>query len=312
MLMRLGSGVGFFLGFMALGWWLRRRQVLAEARAARLVQFTVTGLVPITLCGSFWRMRLDRLEPWLLPLLGLLISASTLLPAWLYARRAGLSRPQTGAFLTCALFSNLGYLGAFSAFALFGEVGYGLCMLYLVFFTPCFYTLGFWIAGRYGTRRHDSVMGASFRDGLRLYPFAGMLLGACLSLAQVPRPAWIAWTNQLLIPLSTAVYLAAVGSQLAVESPWPWRRACGVMTGIKFLYTPLIAWGLLEAFRIHGLPRTIVLLQASTPVAVSPLVLPLLFGLDRKLTNALWLWTTAAAIPWFLALLPWLLRALSR
>ena len=83
---------------------------------------------------------------------------------------------------------------------------------------------------------------------------------------------------------------------------------CWAMTGIKFLYTPLIAWALLALFHIHGLPRTIVLLQASTPVAVSPLVLPLLFGLDRKLTNALWLWTTLAAIPWFMALLPRLSR----
>jgi len=45
-------------------------------------------------------------------------------------------------------------------------------------------------------------------------------------------------------------------------------------------------------------------LQASPPVAVSPLVLPLLFGLDRRLSNALWLFTTAAALPWLLLIIP--------
>ncbi len=50
----------------------------------------------------------------------------------------------------------------------------------------------------------------------------------------------------------------------------------------------------------QGLPRLVVLLEASTPVAVSPLVLPLLFGLDRRLANALWLVTTLIAIPWLL------------
>jgi hypothetical protein len=50
------------------------------------------------------------------------------------------------------------------------------------------------------------------------------------------------------------------------------------------------------------------LLQASTPVAVSALVLPLIFGLDRRLSNALWLWTTVWSIPWFLLLLPLLSR----
>jgi len=44
----------------------------------------------------------------------------------------------------------------------------------------------------------------------------------------------------------------------------------------------MVAWGLLSLFQVQGLPRLIVLLEASTPVAVSPMVLPLLFGLDRK------------------------------
>jgi len=47
-----------------------------------------------------------------------------------------------------------------------------------------------------------------------------------------------------------------------------------------------------------------VLLQAAMPVGVSPLMLPALFGVDRKLTNALWLTTTMLAIPWLLLYLP--------
>ncbi len=76
------------------------------------------------------------------------------------------------------------------------------------------------------------------------------------------------------------------------------------MSGIKFLYTPLIAWCCLELFHIEGMTRTVVLVEASTPVAVSSLVLPLLFGLDRKLTQAVWLFTTALAVPWLLLVYP--------
>ena len=43
-------------------------------------------------------------------------------------------------------------------------------------------------------------------------------------------------------------------------------------------------------------------------VGLSPLVLPLLFGLERKLANALWLVTTALAIPWLLLIIPLLQR----
>ena len=307
MMLRVGFGLGLFLGSMGLGWWLHRRGVLTEPRAAKLVRFVVMGVAPLVLCLSFWRMDLHHVEPWLLPFLGVLISSATLIPAVLYARRAGLSRPQTGSFLTCAFFSNVGYLGAFTAFAMFGEEAYALCILYLVFFTPCFYTLGFWIASRCGRGRTASSVASAYNSELRLYPFVGMLIGAALSLAGVPRPEPFVWLNHVLIPVDTALYLIAVGSQLTLRSPRPWLGPCLAMSGIKFFYTPLVAWGLLNAFQIHGLPRFIVLLEASTPVAVSPLILPLLFGLDRELANALWLFTTLAAILWFavaLRLLP--------
>lgn len=304
MISRLVWGLGLFFGSLTLGWWLHRRGTLTELRAATLTRFVVMGCSPIVLALSFWHMDLRRPAPWLLPGLGLVISCSTLLPAALYARRARLSPPQTGAFLTCALFSNLGYLGAFTAFALFGEAGYGLSMLYLVFFTPCFYTLGFAIASRYGRRKTSQGLGAAFNDALRVYPFLGMVAGAGLSLLRVPRPAALDGFNQLLIPASTALYLIAIGSQMTLRSPRPWLASCGAMSGIKFLYTPLIAWGLIHLLRIDGLPRQVILLESATPVAVSPLVLPLLFGLDRDLSNALWLFTTLVCLPVWLLLLP--------
>ncbi len=305
---RLAGSLGLFLGSLALGWRLNRRGLLREDQASRLVQWIVKTLSPTVLCLSFWKIDLHRADPWLLPLLGLLISVSTLAPALLYAHRAALSQPQTGSFLTCAVFSNVGYFGAFAAFALFGETAYALCVLYLVFFTPTFYTLGFSLAARYGTSRSERGAAGAFNDELRLYPFLGMLLGATLSLLGVPRPHALAMLNYLLIPADTVLNLTAIGSQLTFQSPRPWLRACLVMCGIKFLYAPCVAWMLLTVCHLRGLPRLMVLLQASSPVGVSPLVLPLLFGLDRRLSNALWLVTTVVAIPWLLFSLPILQR----
>jgi predicted permease len=277
---------------------------MPEDRASRLVRFLVRGPGPVILCLLFWGMNLRSLAPWLLPLLGALIACSTLLPAALFARWGKLSGPQTGSFLACAVFSNLGYLGAFIAFALFGETAYGLGMLYLMFFTPCFYTLGFWIGSRYGGTTRPTGMGAAFTDELRLYPFVGMLVGLTLSLLGVPRPAPFERLNGILIPVDTALLSMAIGSQLTCEPPLPWLRPCLAMSAIKFFYAPLVAWGLLNLFGFEGLTRTVVLLQASMPVGVSPLMLPLLFRLDRRLANALWLWTTLLVIPWLLVLIP--------
>ena len=307
MLFRLVLSFGLLAISLAVGWALHRRSWLTESRAYRIVRWIAKGPSPVVLCLSFWHMNLRSLQPWLLPLAGALIACSTLAPARWIIRRLGLTRPQQGSVLTCALFSNLGYFGALTAFALFGEEGYALCMLYLTFFNPLYYTLGFGIAARCGHPR-EGHEGDTMKDELRLYPFLGMFAGVVLSLCSVPRPLVLERLNYLLIPFDTALYLMAIGSQLTLASPRPWLRACWAMSVIKFLYSPAVAWALATLLRIHGLPRTIILLQASMPVAISPLMLPLLFGLDRRLSNALWLFTTLLAIPWLLLVLPLLQR----
>ena len=129
MLNRLGLGVCLFVGSLALGWALRRRGWLSERHANRVIRLTMRWLSPVVLCLSFWRLRFTDARLIWLPVIGCAVSGASLLPAWWYARRARLSAPQTGSFLTCAFFSNLGFLGAFIAFALYGEAAYGLAML---------------------------------------------------------------------------------------------------------------------------------------------------------------------------------------
>ena len=307
MLVRLLLSLGLFLGAMLIGWWLHRRGWLGETRSALLVRWLVILPSPVVLCLSFWQMNFRSFEPWILPLLGLLIAGSTLAPAAWYVRACRMPRPQAGSFLVCAFFSNLGYFGAFTVFALYGETAYALCVLYLVFFTPAFYTLGFSIAARHGEASGSSAaMTGAYNAELRIFPVVGMFAGALLSLAGVPRPAPLETLNHLLIPVNTAVYLMAIGAQLTFNSPRPWLRHCLAMCAIKFLYTPLVGWLLATACRLDGLPRIVVLLEAATPVAVSPLILPLLFGLDRRLANALWLVTTVVGVPVYLVLLPML------
>ncbi|MBI4343747.1 MAG: AEC family transporter [Candidatus Omnitrophica bacterium] len=308
MVVRLLLSLSLLVVSLAAGRFLHRQGVLTQARAYRLVRWIIIGPSPLVLCLSLWQVNLRSSQPWLLPVIGGLISCSTLLPARWYAQRAGLTRPQQGSFLTCALFSNVGYIGALTAFALFGEYGYALCMLYLLFFNPVYYTLGFRLAARYGHAREAGQGGEPLRDELRLFPFIGLFAGAVLSLLGVPRPLLLERLNHVLIPLDTALYLIAVGSQLAFASPRPWLRACWTMSAIKFLYAPAVAWGLVTLLGLRGLPRTIILWEASMPVAVSPLVLPLLFGLDRPLSNALWLVTTLLAVPWLILILPLLQR----
>jgi len=306
MLERVIYGLGLFVGSMAIGYALGRKGLLTEPRAGIIMRAVVKWGSPVVLCLSFWPLDLHRAEVLVFPVIGAALSLSTLIPALGYARWARMTRAQTGAFLVCAMFSNLGFIGAFIAFALFGEEAYGLSTVYLLCFSPLFYAVGFGIAKRFGDGPHAASSVNLWTDELRFYPFTGLALGLGLNLANVPRPLVLQWLNHGLIPLNTAVYLAAIGSQLHVESFGRWLKPSLAMSAIKFVYSPLIAVGLVWLFRMHELPRQVVLIQATMPVAISPLMLPALFGLDRKLTSALFLFTTLAAIPWLLVYLPWI------
>ena len=296
MIFRLAFAVGLFAGSLTFGWLLGRRRVLTEASAGGLLRFDVKVLSPLVLTLLFWRFDLTNWRAFSLPLLGCVALFSTWLPAWMYARLGGLSRPETGSFVTCAMFSNVGYLGALIAFALYGEPGYALASLHLVYFSPCFYVVAFTIARRFGAL--DGPMRDEAGNAkLRLYPVMGLCAGLLLSAAHIPRPVLLEWLSHVLIPLESACYLVAIGSQLRPEPMRGVARHCLAMSAIKFLYTPAVGWLIVWATRLTGLARFVVLLQTCMPVAISPLMLPVLFGVDRRLANALWLSTTILAIP---------------
>ena len=314
-LIRVAFSLSVFIGSMGLGYGLSRLGWLNQRRSARLTQLVIKGLSPFVLWLSLWAIGFKTWRLALLPILGASICVAMLLPAWLYVRRARLAPAQAGSFLTCAAFSNVGYVGAFTAFALFGEKAYALCLLYLALFGLCFYTIGFAIARRYGGRAASQLPQAApanpkpaLTDDLRLYPFIGMGVGLLCNLLGLPRPDVLAAVNHVLIPLDTALYLIAIGSQLTVVPFGRWPGPSLAMSAIKFLYAPAVAWLLVSALGFEGLPRFVVLLEASTPVAVSPLIFPLLFKLDRELSNAVWLFTNVLAIPWLLLVIPLLQR----
>jgi predicted permease len=313
---RLVWGCVLVLGSLLLGNLLEYLRILNLQRRNFIIRWTIKGFSPVVLCLSLWGMDFRDPQLWILPLLGIFLSLALLVPAVWYVRAERYGPAQRGSFLTCAFFSNVGYFGAIIAFAVFGEAAYALCQLYLMLFTPCFYTIGFWLAARYAKRGGD-LHGRGISAELRFIPLIGIAGGVVLSLIGLPRPASLAWLNQVLIPLYTALYLMAIGAQfrLALGSrghlsfPRAYWKPCLVMCLLKFVYAPLVGWLCCEALGLGGLVRIVVLLEASTPVAVSPLLFPMLFGLDQRLSNILWFSTTLVAVPWFFFLVqvvPWL------
>ena len=308
---RVMLSLSIFWGALAAGIIARQRGWLGERGSRHLIAVMIKGLEPVIIGLSYWQLDLSHPRVLFLPLVGCAIAGSSLPMAWLLGRRLRLAPAEMGTFLPCAFFSNLGYLGAFVAFALYGEHGFGLPQRYLLFFTPCFYTVGFGLASHYGGRQAHAPeqSGSPLLDNLQRYPLGGLAVGLALNLLHVSRPAWCGPLNSALIPSATAMYLLAIGSRLRLERLQDHWRPCTAMSAIKFLYLPLVGWCIGTAAGFSGDVLRVTVLQAAMPVATMPLMLPLLFRVDGKLANHLWIATTALAVP-MVPLLMWLLGRL--
>lgn len=314
----------FFIVFilfvpLGIGYWLKRRSLLSnpESTSSSIIIFLTKLVTPFILLFSFWKLDLSHINIFTLPLIGVVISTMSLIPAIFFARFHKLNHKQKGSFLTSAMFSNVGYtLGGFVAFVLYGEVGFGLTVLYCLYFKPYFYTVGFYIAEKHSKEQKIKIKDSLkkiFTEGIRLFPLLGLACGIILNLLSVPRPDFINLLNNFLIPTSTFGYMFAIGMTLKFRAIKKFKAPVFSMSFIKFIWSPLIGLAFAYLFGYHsimgGLPLKIVLIEASMPVAITSLIIPGLFNLDQDLSNSCWLFTTFLIIPLLLVLF-WVLSLL--
>jgi len=303
------------IGALILGYLFRSFRWLDKADAGRIVLFILKFITPVIILLAIWKIKINDTGLLVLPLIGFLLTLACFIPAYLMARALRLKNEQTGIYLNSAGFSNIGYtLGGFIAFSLFGEAGFGLTVIYCLYYGLCFYIIGFGIAGRFGKRKiKGSVLSikALFQEGVRIFPFIGMIIGGALNLSNITRPEIFTEINGFLIPAATFSYMFAVGLTFSPSRVFKYAREALLLCTIKFLYAPLIAFFLIRIFSFllasNPLAVKVIMLESFMPVALSTLVLPVVFDLDQDLANANWLITTlifAALFPIFMHFLP--------
>jgi hypothetical protein len=302
---------------LLLGYIIKRRYAFFEPRKASkiIIIFITKAITPFIVMFSFWALDLSNASIFTLPLLGVVITTLALVPAGFFAKLHNFSHRQTGSYLAAAMFSNIGYtLGGFIAFVLYGEIGFGLTVLFCLYFKPYYYTIGFYIAENYSSRENVRVRDnfkKIFTEGIRLFPLLGLGLGVALNLFGINRPDYFGTLNSVLIPVTTFFYMLAIGFTMNFKAVRRFKLPVLSMSFIKFIWTPVI--GILFAYLLNyhnvmgGLPFKIVVIESFMPTAIASLVLPVLFDLDQDLANSCWIFTTLFLI----ALLPVILFILS-
>ncbi len=291
-------------GSLTIGWFFRVRNWCSEKRSDPLMRGAILCLEPLICCFAFWILDLSNLRVLTLPVVGALIVTFTFIPAYILAKNLHLDRKKKGSYILGALFSNGGYLGAPLCFLLLGEEAFALAWLYIIFFGPYFFTVGLSLAARYGQEKRlgaKEILKNFFTDKIRILPLLGIGAGLVLNLAHYPRPAIFAGANGFLVPLAIFLYMFAIGLGLRLGRIKIFFREIASVSLIKFVYAPLIGLGLGFLFGyqhiLGGLPLKVVFIQAIMPTAIWSVIAANLYGLDKDLSNVIWITTTLFLLP---------------
>ncbi len=289
---------------LTVGYLVKLRQSDATALSRKLTRIGLIWLDPMNIVLALWSQSFASPRILLLPLIGTALTLLSAAPVALVARMRGTPRDRAGSMVGTSMFSNQGpTFGTFLAFVLAGEAGFATATMYTLYFYPLFFTFGL-LVGRHYSSAGSASAGRLFLENMRDPASRNCLIavaaGILLSLSGPGRPAAFEYVPDYLVPVTTFVYLAAIGMTLNFSRIRAFLKHTAAIGVIKFAITPalglLVIWLMRPLGLLDALSAQVVFIQACMPAAIFALVLVNLFDLERDLANTVWLLTNGAGI----------------
>ena len=262
-------------------------------------------LNPVAILGATWVADIQDIKIAALPFMGMTALFSGGFVAFLISRKLQFTRKQTGSYIVCGGFTNIGSLGALFCFLFLGEKGFALVPFYKLFEELIYYAIGFPVAKSFsddltGTPSFLRRLKTVATDIFVVVAVSSIFTGLMLNISGVSRPPVFATINTVFIPLAALLLLISIGMAMRFSSVNTFLKPGILIAGIKFVMVPLIVVGIGYLFGLdkidNGLPLKVVLILSSMPVGVFAMVPPTIYGLDIDLANACWLMTNAAVL----------------
>lgn len=276
-----------------------------EAEITKLRQkLQATALLyinPIAFGGAIWALNINNIRIIALPFLGAFAVTLGGLFALIAAKLMSMENKQTGVFVVCGSFTNIGSIGSLVTYILLGEPAVALMPFYKLFETFLYYGVGFPYAKSMSKAPDTETIFQRLKtvltDRFVVVAMVSMTLGLGLNLIGVPRPSFYSALNSILIPLGTLLLLSSIGMALRFGRMREYMTEAGVISLIKFILVPSCVYLLGSVIGLgsvdDGLPLKVSVILASMPVAFTAIVPPTLYELDVDLANTAWFVTTA-------------------
>lgn len=204
----------------------------------------------------------------------LLYTAAMLALSVAAARLLRFDRETRGALHLTTVMMNVGNFGLPLSWFAFGEPGLEVSVLTFVLFNLPLSSLAIVLAQGEGATLRQAVVNA-----MKIPIFHAGVLALALQGAGVRLPEVLLRPIDLLGQAAIPLMLVLLGMQLART-----RLKIGaagffsLSATLRLAIAPLVALGLAALLGITGLPRSVMVLQTSTPAAVLPLLYSLKFG----------------------------------
>ncbi|MCP5514824.1 MAG: AEC family transporter [Spirochaetales bacterium] len=260
-----------------------------------LQRLVIIFLNPVAFIGSIWILDLRKHQLLFMPLSGLLALTSGGIFALITANYMKMSRKESGAFVACGSFTNIGNIGALVCYSFLGEKGFALVPFYKLFEDLFYYLIGFPFLRTFGIRKDNNhnyrKLGVKF-DPMLSAVIISILTGFILNLSGIKRPDFFKPLNAVIIPLSSFTMLLTIGMALKFGKMRELAFKASAVLPVKYLAVPFITFlfakytGLGEID--SGLPLKVVLILSSMPVAILAMIPCTLYDLDLDLANTCW------------------------
>lgn len=279
-----------FVGYL-LRYWKR----LNPKTVDRLMESNVYLFFPLSGVLSIWGMQFSEAYMWL-PVLGVIMQVVPGILAFVLVKKRFSNPMEQGRYILASMLSNRGTVGLLSVYILFGEEGYVLGRLIMLFNSFVLYLVGYPLA-QYFYQKGSSHPRAS-RSWKSLFfsrtqlPVLGVLIGLLLNVAGVTRPQGVKALVDVTIRLSAWTSLLPIGYAMDFTAMKGYYRKTMELIGIKFILTPALTLLLGRLVISDATILWTVLILALSPTAINAVIAAKINNINYHLPMASFITTT--------------------
>lgn len=253
-----------------------------EYRIQFVTQLAMSLSIP---CLIFTSLMKTEIDPQLLSTVSIAAVVAYILVTIIAFIVVKLAKINVRTYLAPLTFGNTGNLGLPLALFAFGDEGLGYAVVIFAIMGMYSFTVGVWLVSGGGS------LTKVFKEPL----VAATILGALFLWQDWETPTFLTNTLELIGQIAIPVMLITLGVALARLSPGRLGQAVWLSV-IKFLFCAGCAWGVGMWFGLPPVALGVLVVQVSTPVAVTSYMLAEKYGADADSVAGLVVVSTLLAV----------------